>query len=237
MLLRKVFHKYIILPVRIFFRNKERRSNVRLWLLLACVPILLSVLAWTYQYNEYVKFQKTAGPDSEEWLMVSREMERIERQEVLPVDERVFQISSPDSTRTLSDLITPEYTQAEIDLARAKSQSQMSGSSYSSMYENALPELAASDEMLEMDGEGNPVIYEVQEEEWLAIIALKLYGHKMFWGYIYDVNRDILSHPDQVKAGMELFLPNREYFTIDSTSAAAIHKATLNSSKIVSGQP
>jgi|GEM_PF-5007706 len=237
MLLKKVFHRFIILPVRIFFRDKERRRNLRLWLLLACVPILLSALAWIYQYEEYVKFQKTAVSDSEEWLMVSREMERVEHQEVLQVNERVFRMPMPDSSLRLSDLITPEYTQAEIDIAKAKSQSQMSGSSYSSMYENALPELAASDDMLEMDGEGNPVIYEVQEEEWLAIIALKLYGHKMFWGYIFDVNRDILSHPDQVKAGMELFLPNREYFNIDSTSAAAIHKATLNTSKIVSGQP
>ena len=94
----------------------------------------------------------------------------------------------------------------------------------------------ASDEMLEMDEEGNPVIYDVSEGEWLASIALKLYGHKVYWGYLYDVNRDLLKSPDDLKAGMQLYLPNREYFGIDTTSTQSIQQAALRAANLLNEQ-
>jgi hypothetical protein len=67
----------------------------------------------------------------------------------------------------------------------------------------------------------------------LTLLALKYYGNKMFWVYIYDFNKGkIGSNPDNIPAGTELQIPAKHVYGIDANNAASVEKARLLQSKI-----
>ncbi len=59
----------------------------------------------------------------------------------------------------------------------------------------------------------------------LAILADKYYGHKDFWIYIYEANRDFLKNPDNVSVGMEIKLPKLDERLVDAENPAAVEYA------------
>jgi len=59
----------------------------------------------------------------------------------------------------------------------------------------------------------------------LRSIALKEYGDKAFWVYIYLENRDIISEPDMLSAGVKITIPAAGKYGIDSNDPASIQKA------------
>lgn len=61
--------------------------------------------------------------------------------------------------------------------------------------------------------------------EFLTTLSLRHYGHKAFWVYIYDANKDIIANPDNVEAGIVLTIPSREEYGIEATDTASINKA------------
>lgn len=204
-------------------------KNLRLWCVLALVPVVLSILIAGYAKYKYDEIQQTATGDTEDWEPNEREDSRIANREVLNVSENEISINDLTSDSMAADFLTPEYLEAESAILMAKN-----GVLEPMADDDAMEdELLASDEMLEMDDEGNPVIYDVAEGEWLAVIALKLYGSKAFWGYIFDVNRDLLPTPNDVKAGMALYLPNPSYYEIDTTKIESIQKAAFFSAGLL----
>jgi nucleoid DNA-binding protein len=67
----------------------------------------------------------------------------------------------------------------------------------------------------------------------LTLLALKYYGDKIFWVYIYDFNKaKIGSNPDLVPVGMELRIPAKEVYGIDANNAASREKARQLQAKI-----
>lgn len=194
-------------------------KNLKLWLILAAVPIVLSFLIVGYAKYKYEEQAKTATNQRDDWEPNKRENERIARRKVLDTEESsiLLNINNEDSVK--QSFLTPEYLEAEAEMARVKNE--IKNNRFSIQPERVMVE----DEKLQMDEGGNPVVYEVNEGEWLASIALKLYGSKAFWGYLYEVNRDMLHSPDDVKAGMELYLPNIEYYHIDSTNIQSLQEA------------
>lgn len=208
-------------------------KNLRLWCCLALVPIILSLLIAGYGRYKYNEFHSTDAPDgTEDWEPNTLEEGRIARREVLNVEENLMQLNLDSADEGSNQFLTPEYLEAEAEIAEIL-QARQTGSLPDEMIDEGP---MASDEMLEMDEEGNPVIYDVSEGEWLASIALKLYGHKVYWGYLYEVNRDLLKSPDDLKAGMQLYLPNREYFGIDTTSTQSIQQAALRAANLLNEQ-
>ena len=193
--------------------------NLKLWLILAAVPIVLSFLIGGYAKYKYEEPAKTASNQEDDWEPNEREDERIARREVLDTEENSILLNINNEEDANQNFQTPEYLEAEAAIAKARMEINKKDL-------NVQPDkIMVEDEKLELDEESNPVVYEVNDGEWLASIALKLYGNKAFWGYLYEVNRDMLHSPDDVKAGMELYLPNKEYYHIDSTNVQSIQKA------------
>lgn len=203
-------------------------KNVRLWCILALVPILLSFLIVGYAKYKYEDQTKTAAFADDDWEPDERENERIARREVLDAEENRILLNLDGTDSVKPAFLTPEYIEAEVEMAMARSGVQEA---------DLEPEVAmVEDEQLAMDEDGNPVIYEVSEGEWLASIALKLYGSKAFWGYIYEVNHDMLHSPRDVMAGIELYLPNIEYYHIDSNNIQSVQKAAKVSAAYLNEQ-
>ena len=60
---------------------------------------------------------------------------------------------------------------------------------------------------------------------FLTNISLKHYGHKAFWVYIYEENKDIIPNPDNVAAGTVVVIPPTEKYAINAADTVAINKA------------
>lgn len=202
-------------------------KNLKLWLMLAAVPIVISIIIISYAKFNYEEQEKTVSRIADDWEPNEREIDRIHKREVLETEENSILLNIINEEEPNQYFQTPEYLEAEAAIAKARME--INNKDF-----NVQPDrIMVDDEKLQMDEEGNPVVYEVNDGEWLASIALKLYGSKAFWGYLYEVNRDMLHSPDDVKAGMELYLPNREYYNIDTTNIQSVQQAAILSASFL----
>jgi hypothetical protein len=64
-------------------------------------------------------------------------------------------------------------------------------------------------------------------------MAQRLYGNKAFWVYLYEVNKDQLKSPNNVTAGMNLYLPDPIYWQIDATNDTSVQTALRRAAKLV----
>ena len=59
----------------------------------------------------------------------------------------------------------------------------------------------------------------------LTMVSLRAYGHKDFWVYIYDANRDQMANPGAVKPGMSLRIPDMDPLMVDPDNVQCLEKA------------
>lgn len=65
----------------------------------------------------------------------------------------------------------------------------------------------------------------LNEGSRLTWISLKQYGHKDYWVYIYEANRDIVKNPNAIKIGTKLRIPKLAEELIDTTNPETIEYA------------
>ena len=65
----------------------------------------------------------------------------------------------------------------------------------------------------------------LNEGSRLTWISLKQYGHRDYWVYIYEANRDIVKNPNAIKVGTELRIPQLAPELIDATNPETIEYA------------
>ena len=68
----------------------------------------------------------------------------------------------------------------------------------------------------------------------LASIAQQYYGHKFFWVYIYQHNKQVITDPNNIPIGTEIRIPNPVLYGIDAHDRASIEKAAQLQSQILS---
>lgn len=68
----------------------------------------------------------------------------------------------------------------------------------------------------------------------LTMIALEHYGHKFFWVYLYDYNKDHVTNPNNIPIGTEIKVPRPDLYEI-TRSREAIEKAAAIQAEIVGG--
>lgn len=59
----------------------------------------------------------------------------------------------------------------------------------------------------------------------LTMVAYRAYGHKDFWVYVYDANRDVLRRPSGIAKGMSLKIADLPAELVDPNSDEALAKA------------
>lgn len=69
--------------------------------------------------------------------------------------------------------------------------------------------------------------YTILEGERLNTIALREYGHKAFWVYIYDENREVIDDPDRIEPGTVIYIPSMEKYGIDKDNPESVDKALI----------
>lgn len=82
--------------------------------------------------------------------------------------------------------------------------------------------------------EVKPVVETIRSGIFLTTLARKYFGHKAFWVYIYEENKDLIKNPNQVPIGTRLTIPSASKYDIDANNRASVEKAKALASKIQS---
>lgn len=70
----------------------------------------------------------------------------------------------------------------------------------------------------------------------LNLLALKYYGEKVFWVYIYQANMNVIPNPDNVPAGTTIRIPKPDPKLIDPKNEALVAKAKALQLKYIGAQ-
>lgn len=64
------------------------------------------------------------------------------------------------------------------------------------------------------------------EGTWLTMLSLKYYGHKLFWVYIYEANKDKLHNPGVLPPGTKIKIPKLDPRLIDKHNGRCFRQAS-----------
>ena len=78
------------------------------------------------------------------------------------------------------------------------------------------------------------VIETIRSGVFLTTLARKYFGHKAFWVYIYEENKDVIKNPNQVPIGTRLTIPSASKYDIDANNRTSVEKAKALAAKIQS---
>ena len=70
----------------------------------------------------------------------------------------------------------------------------------------------------------------------LTLISLKYYGSKLFWVYLYEYNRAVITDPNNVPIGTVIEVPAPEMYGIGRRDRSSIEKAAARQTEILSGK-
>ena len=70
----------------------------------------------------------------------------------------------------------------------------------------------------------------------LTLISLKYYGSKLFWVYLYEYNRAVITEPNNVPIGTVIEVPAPETYGIDRRDRSSVEKAAARQTEILSGK-
>lgn len=82
--------------------------------------------------------------------------------------------------------------------------------------------------------EVKPVIETIRSGVFLTTLARKYFGHKAFWVYIYEENKDVIKNPNQVPIGTRLTIPSATKYDIDANNRTSVENAKALAAKIQS---
>ena len=82
--------------------------------------------------------------------------------------------------------------------------------------------------------EVKPVIETIRSGVFLTTLARKYFGHKAFWVYIYEENKDVIKNPNQVPIETRLTIPSASKYDIDANNRTSVEKAKALAAKIQS---
>ena len=83
------------------------------------------------------------------------------------------------------------------------------------------------------DSQANvPEEVEIGADQSLAAIAKRKYGHRAFWVYIYEENRERIHNPHNIPIGTRLSLPPAKKYNIDPNNTKSVEQALILSKGI-----
>ena len=74
----------------------------------------------------------------------------------------------------------------------------------------------------------------VKRDDRLDLLALKYYGNKKFWVYIYIDNRKSIPNPEALEVGTKIFIPGLSKYGVDVNDPSSVEKAIEIENKIKS---
>lgn len=79
-----------------------------------------------------------------------------------------------------------------------------------------------------------PVEETIRSGVFLTTLALKHFGHKAFWVYIYEENKGTIKNPNQIPIGTRLTIPDAAKYGIDANNKTSVDRAKALAAQIQS---
>lgn len=73
----------------------------------------------------------------------------------------------------------------------------------------------------------------LQYGQTMRTISLKHYGHKSFWPYIYEENKNVIKNPNNIPVGTKFIIPSPAKYGIDAKNKESVDKAKALEAKII----
>lgn len=184
--------------------KKSSQSALQLWLTLAMIPVLAVVAVYIYgaiafDDNTILEIDNTAlQMEPEKMEGVGSD---IDREFTAPLDQPVHNMTTNQRPTMLPELPSTNKEQSLTQM------------------------LSKKNENLKLGSNGHPMLVRVQENDNLPTLAARHLGSSAFWPYIFMVNKEKLSSPSALKAGMTLYLPDSAYYNMSMTDTLAIKRA------------
>jgi nucleoid DNA-binding protein/flagellar basal body-associated protein FliL len=126
-------------------------------------------------------------------------------------------VSAPaDSTKVEKDTISVEVEKTAEPEAEAQVKDELPAQPMITV-DNYTPSIAKNAPVRE--------VVTVIDGSRLTMVAYRAYGHKAFWVYVFDANRDRLKRPSDVEKGMELRIPDLPKSLVNSKDQRCLDKA------------
>lgn len=204
----------------------------------ACVIILLSCIAlfwWIMnmdndEYNSHsssVTYAEAEEPEATTATDESMELAEVNAEIEAIVEEQAAEQSS-EPTVPATPVVENPTPQAQTPVADVKP-----APAEAPKPAPEKPAASLSDQMYRHNADGSVATHKLQQGERLTLIALKYYGDKCFWPYIYEVNTDKIKSPSLVSEGMVLRLPDASYFGIDASNPKSVAKAKAKAAALL----
>lgn len=200
------------------------RRRVRRWAGLlgacCCVAVVILGAVWLLCYDGLNAFvSETVAPEA----VLTTQGDGV------PGDAKIADASVADgsqvvrdSLQQLQDTVTPKETTAQAD---TMTQSKPVSAAVAEPQTTARPTAEDLAPRRMKNADGTMVQVKLEDGERLTIVALRHFGDKAFWPYIYEVNSDRLTAPNLVQAGMMLYLPDPQYYGIDANDERSLRRA------------
>ena len=187
--------------------KRSTHSTLQLWLMLASIPIFLLLAVYllgTFAFDDDAIIEVDPSQSKDE-------------------TNRLPDIEASDLDKEFSaplDLPMAANTQPNI-----QEQSILSNIQTVTKEQSLTQMLSKKNENLQLDSNGHPLIIRVQENDNLQSLATRHLGDSAFWAYIFMANKEKLTTPNAIKAGMTLYLPDSIYYDINQHDSLSIMKA------------
>lgn len=137
----------------------------------------------------------------------------------------IGQTTAPSTTETPDERVTSsiETAQQEIpgDPVTVVQQTPKSTNAYSPKSTTAPTSSAAS-----LASRSDTLAYDkIGRDRFLTTMAKEYYGNPDFWSYIYEANSHRFGHPDRIKPGTSVIIPNLDRYGVDPKNPADVEKA------------
>lgn len=94
--------------------------------------------------------------------------------------------------------------------------------------DDSIPEIK-SDDLADagkiIEEEAKYIETEIQYNDTMRKLGLKYFGHRSFWVYIYEENKEVIKNPNAVPIGTKLRIPPASKYDIDAQDTESIKKA------------
>lgn len=181
-------------------RNNERSKNTILWSLILCV-VLLACGFFVLYYMIVNKLEADGHIYTEQ---------TVQNPSLIESEEEY----SPASLNNLEDgeiVILNEEEGTEPNSSESSSQGQPEKTSDSAPAPTSPSDIKAMDK--------------VTSTRYLTTMAKEHYGNYNLWPYIYKENEEKLGHPDRIKPGTSIVIPNLAKYNIDPKNPKDVEKA------------
>ena len=185
--------------------KKSSPSALQLWLTLASVPVLAVIAVYIYgalafDDNAIIEIDNSLSKDDMSRVPDTESLD-LDREFTAPLDQPLHNQLTNQRPSMLPDLPAQ---------SREQSLSQM---------------LSKKNENLKLGSNGHPMIVRVQENDNITSLASRHLGNSIFWPYLFLVNKEKLTSPNALKAGMTLYLPDSAFYDMNLNDTLAIKKA------------